>query len=376
MRTREPRGPTQAPTGIDALRVRLDRDLRAVAGLASDAADLDETVGDLGHLELEQRLDQLGIAAREDHLRPLRARPDLGDHGLDPRALLVALAVDLLRPRQQRLDPAEVDEHVVAIAGLLHDAGDDLALAVDVLVVHHHPLRLADALLDDLLGGHRGDAAEALGRRVGAHHQLLGNLRPVELEVGVADQRVLSLARLLLDPLELVDRSLARLVDEALLEIGRDLDREDPEVALVVEDHLGVAGSARCLLVRGEQRVLERRDERARLDALLALDRANAFHDFLGHDVTYPSSIRLPRTIASYGMSSSASPSAIRRLRSDAATTGPRNFFLPEISPAVRIWTSWPIAARKCSGRRSGRSRPGRRHVDRVRAAIVRRGSR
>ena len=74
MRTREPRGPTQAPTGSTPGGVRLDGDLRAVAGLARDAADLDEAVGDLGHLELEERLDQLRVAAREDHLRPLRAR--------------------------------------------------------------------------------------------------------------------------------------------------------------------------------------------------------------------------------------------------------------------------------------------------------------
>jgi hypothetical protein len=72
MRTRDPRGPTHAPTGIDALDVRLDGDLRAVAGLAGDAADLDEAVGDLRHLELEERLDQLGIAPRQDHLRALR----------------------------------------------------------------------------------------------------------------------------------------------------------------------------------------------------------------------------------------------------------------------------------------------------------------
>src|SRR5262249_31304111 len=82
--------------GVDTLRMRLDSDLRAVAGLARNAADLDEAVGDLGHLELEQRLDQLGVAAREDDLRALGARAHLGDDGLDPRSLLVALAVDLL----------------------------------------------------------------------------------------------------------------------------------------------------------------------------------------------------------------------------------------------------------------------------------------
>jgi hypothetical protein len=49
---------------VDALGVRLDGDLRAVAGLAGDAADLDEPVGDLRNLELEQRADQLGIAPR------------------------------------------------------------------------------------------------------------------------------------------------------------------------------------------------------------------------------------------------------------------------------------------------------------------------
>ena len=147
---------------VDALGVRLDGDLRPVARLAGDAADLDEPVGDLGHLELEQRPDQLGVAAREDHLRALRAGANLGDDGLDAAALLVALAVDLLGARQQRLDLAEVDEHVVAVAGLLDDAGDDLGHAVDVLVVHHLALGLADPLQDDLLGGLRGDAAEVV----------------------------------------------------------------------------------------------------------------------------------------------------------------------------------------------------------------------
>src|SRR4029077_13105769 len=57
---------------VDSLRVRLHGDLRPVARLTGDALDRDETVGDLGNLELEERLDQLGVAAREDDLRPLR----------------------------------------------------------------------------------------------------------------------------------------------------------------------------------------------------------------------------------------------------------------------------------------------------------------
>ena len=207
MRTREPRGPTQAPDRVDALRVRLDRDLGAVARLAGDAADLDETVRDLGHLELEERLDQLRVAPREDHLRPLRARAHLGDHSLDAGALLVTLAVDLLGARQQRLDVVpEVDEHVVAVAGLLHDAGDDVADPVDVLGIPDRALRLADALLDHLLRGHRGDAAEVAGGDVGARRSAAPGPGPVEVEIVVGDKRVLLLAGLLLDPLELRDR--------------------------------------------------------------------------------------------------------------------------------------------------------------------------
>src|SRR5579884_4005073 len=275
--------PDAGADGVDALRVRLDRDLRAVAGLARDAPDLDEPVGDLRHLELEQRLDQLRVAAREDHLRPLRARPDLGDHRLDPRALLVALAVDLLGARQERLDLAEVDEHVVAVARLLDDPRHHLADAVDVLLVHHLPLGLPDPLEDHLLRRLGGDPAEVLRRDVLAPDLVLRDLRPVEDEVVVGEQGVVLLARLLLDPLELLERALARLLEEALLELARQLDRVDAEVARLVELDGGVAGRARRLLVGGEQRVLERGHERPGLDPLLALDLADGVDDLLCH---------------------------------------------------------------------------------------------
>ena len=77
--------------------------------------------------------------------------------------MLVVLGLDLLALGQQGLDAAEVDERVARVA-LLHDAGDDLADAVDVLVVHEVALGLADALQDDLLGRLGGDAAEVVGR--------------------------------------------------------------------------------------------------------------------------------------------------------------------------------------------------------------------
>ena len=81
----------------------------------------------------------------------------------------------------------------------------------------------------------------------------------------------------------------------------------------VVELDGGVPGRARRLLVGGEQRVLERRDQRALLDALLALDLADGLDDLLAH-LNHPSSIRFPRTIASYGIST-RSPFGVDRQR-------------------------------------------------------------
>src|SRR5256885_7914836 len=273
---------------IDALGVRLDRDLRAVAGLAGHAANLDETIRDLRHLELEQRLDQLRIAPREDDLRAFRPGAHLGDDRLDPRPLLVALAVDLLGARQQRLDLAEVDEDVVAVAGLLDDTGHDLGHAVDVLVVHHPPLLLANPLQNDLFCGLRGDASEALRSHVLPLDVLVRNVGPVDVEVVVGDERVLALAGLLLEPLELLELALSGLVEQTHLDVGRQLDREDAEVAGVVVHLDGrMTRRARRLLVGREERVLERGDERALVESLVALDLANGLDDLLAH-VTLP----------------------------------------------------------------------------------------
>src|SRR5947207_2259097 len=343
---------------VDTLGVRLDRDLGPVAGLPRDAADLDETVGDLGHLELEKRLDQLRIAPRDDHLWALRAGADLGDHRLDSRSLLVALAVDLLGPRQQRLDLAEVDQDVVAVARLLDDAGADLGDAVDVLLVHHLALRLADPLRDYLLGGLRGDAAEVLGRHVRTLHLLLGDVGPVDLEVLVLDEHVRALAGLLLGLLELGQHAFACLLEQSLFDVGRQLDREHAEVTLVaVELDHGVARRARRLLVGGEQRVLECLDQRVGLDALVSFELLDELDDLSAH--FDPSSIRLPRTIWSYGRSTGCGSVARWTACASAPISSPLKRFRPAISAAVRSATLRPTKRSKCAGLRSGRSKPG-----------------
>ena len=104
--------------------------------------------------------------------------------------------------------------------------------AVDVLVVHHLALGLADPLRDHLLRGLRGDAAEVLGRDVGPLDLVLGHLGPVDVEVLVGDEHVRALAVLGLGRLELGEHALARLLEQPLLDVRRELDREDAEVAL------------------------------------------------------------------------------------------------------------------------------------------------
>src|SRR5262249_39743037 len=123
---------------------------------------------------------------------------------------------------------------------------------------------------------------------------------------------------------------------------------------LVVEFDGGVPRRARSLLVGGEERVLERSDQRVAVDSLLALDRANRFDDLSRH-VSYPSSIRLPRTMSSYGTSIASVCVRKVTVRAPAATTSPRR----RRFASVRSETRRPTTLRKCCGVRSGRSVPG-----------------
>ena len=102
----------------------------------------------------------------DDDLRALGGLADLDDVRLDAVALRRTLERHLLGLRQQCLDAAEVEQRV-ALVGLLDDAGDDVALAVRVLLELALGLDLADALAHHLTEGLGGDAAELfLLRRV------------------------------------------------------------------------------------------------------------------------------------------------------------------------------------------------------------------
>src|SRR5690606_23186183 len=147
---------------VDVGIVRPDGDLRAVTGLACARLDLDDAVGDLGDLELEEPLDEPGMGAADDDLGALRGLADLDDVGLEPGAGLGPLVGHLLGLGQERFDATEVEQRVAPVA-LLDDAGDDVALPAGVLLVLQLALGLADALHHDLLGGLGRDAPEVGG---------------------------------------------------------------------------------------------------------------------------------------------------------------------------------------------------------------------
>ena len=91
--------PACTHAGADRIYVGIVRghcDLGPVPGLAGDRPDLDITVDQFGHFELEQRPDEFRVAARNDDLRALALATDLENVRLHPVAALQALVRDAL----------------------------------------------------------------------------------------------------------------------------------------------------------------------------------------------------------------------------------------------------------------------------------------
>ena len=272
--------------------------------------------------------------------------------------MVVALVPDLLGARQESLHPLAQLHQRVAVVGLLDDPGDQLADPVLVLLEHHVPLGLADALQDHLLGGLRGDPPEvARGDVTGGDLVLVGGdqLR-VELGLlGLAELAGLRVDRLLL----LLDR----LRHQLLLQLGRQDQLEDAEVGgVAVEVDASVLGRLRRLLVRGEQGVLEGAHQGLGVDPLLLLEAPDGLDDLAAH--LAPSSVlwsgtRFERRIPASGISISPASALIRTRRWSASVSVPVKLRWPSIASRVRIRTRRPLKRRKCSGFVSGRSAPG-----------------
>jgi hypothetical protein len=163
---------------------------------------------------------------------------------------------------------------------VLHDAGDQLAHAIAVLLEHHVALGLADPLEDHLLGRLRRDTTEVVRGDVLGVDLVLVFLELLEVDLGLG--RLAHLAGLRIDGGLLVRR---RLDQELLLELGRDLQLPDLEVtAVAVHLHLGVAGRIGRLLVGGQERVFERLHQLLGGDVLLGGEAADGLDDLSRHD--------------------------------------------------------------------------------------------
>src|SRR5437588_702337 len=98
-----------------------------------------------------------------------------------------------------------------------------------------------------------------------------------------------------------------------------------------------MARSAGRLLVCREQRVLDCGDQRPLFDSLVALELANGVDDLLAH--IYLSSIKLPRTIASYGISYVWPSTPSFKASAPASCSSPLNFDRPATGSRVRTAT-------------------------------------
>src|SRR6185369_10905590 len=125
------------------------------------------------HLLAEELDQEVRVRATQNDLRALGGEIDVVDVGPNAIALAIALARDLLALGKDRVGAAEIDDDVLLLESL-HDAREDLALAVLELVVDELALGVAHLLDDVLLGGLRRDPPEHLARQLG--EQLVADL--------------------------------------------------------------------------------------------------------------------------------------------------------------------------------------------------------
>src|SRR4051794_41931233 len=113
-----------------------------MAGLPRDAADLHDAVLDLGHLHLEQPLEQPGMCAADDDLRALHAAANLGDVRLEALAIAVRLGGDPFRLWPQLLELPKIEQRVEALR-LVDAARDENPLPPPEVLIGHLALCVA-----------------------------------------------------------------------------------------------------------------------------------------------------------------------------------------------------------------------------------------
>ena len=184
------------------------------------------------------------------------------------------LGPGLLFLLQRRLGAAEIHNDVTALEAF-DDAVDDLADALGELTVDVLALGFADFLVEDLLGGLGGDAAQFSGG-LGDLHQRIDDRVGIEL-------------------LAVGQRNLQILVLHLL---HHTLHREDADAAvLFVEARGKLLLAAEDLAGGGDVGVFHGLDDHVDIDALLASDLFDGLKKIRCHELLVPSRlgpVRLP----------------------------------------------------------------------------------
>src|SRR6185437_1072340 len=146
---------------VDARVVAADRYFRTYAWIAGGAQNLNQTLADLGDLELEQLHEEFRGGSGQEQLRAAGLGADFFQEGFDAVLRLDLLAGNHVGARHEPFRiTAQIHVDPVAIDAF-HDTTDQGADAIAIGIDHLGTLSFAHLLHNDLLGLLGGNATES-----------------------------------------------------------------------------------------------------------------------------------------------------------------------------------------------------------------------
>ena len=121
--------------GINTVVVALNGNLCALTRHAGNLLNGDQSVVDLGHLSLQQTLQEHGARTAQDDLRVVVLVGHLMDDGTNGLTLAILVGRDLLRLRQDQLVVLIINEQHLTLPYLIDLTAHDLSYTILVLVV-------------------------------------------------------------------------------------------------------------------------------------------------------------------------------------------------------------------------------------------------
>ena len=157
---------------VDRLVTAVDRNLGSPAHFARDLLDVDDTLVDLRHFEIEERTHENRGRPRQDQPRSFGCLFDLLEYTTDRIPLSETFAGILVLPRDDGVGVGSAVEHHHDLASLdlLDFARQQLSHSIGVFVPDPVPLVFADQLYDALLHGHHRVSAEICKIDRNLHH--------------------------------------------------------------------------------------------------------------------------------------------------------------------------------------------------------------